>query len=76
MLGAIRQLDGARIGRPKKWDKIARKVRADEPLSAAEAEYYARLTRIYRRPATGAPAQELPYRAVGRGSEAPVRRMQ
>ncbi len=55
MLGAIRQLSGARIGRPKKWDKIARKVRADEPLSAAEAEYYARLTRIYSRPATAAP---------------------
>ena len=38
----------ARIGKHKKWKKMATKVAKDIPLNPAEQEYYSRMTRIYK----------------------------
>ena len=48
ILDVIGQMERARIGSPNKWKRVARKVRSDLPLTTAESEYYARLTRIYK----------------------------
>lgn len=49
MLNAIKQMSDSHVGDQRKWDKITKKIFSDVPLSHAETEYYARLTRIYNR---------------------------
>ncbi len=50
MLDAISQMRRARIGRPRKWQRMAGKISSGVPLSPDDLEYYARLTRIYKEP--------------------------
>ena len=49
MLDVIEHMNRSRIGAPRKWAKITKKLSSNMPLSATDVEYYTRLTRIYNR---------------------------
>ena len=47
-IGIIERMNQARIGDYRKWKKIIKKIRNEEPLKPEEVEYYTTLTRIYK----------------------------
>ena len=48
-LQIIKQLKLAKIGEYKKWQAIIKKIKNDAPLNPSEFEYFANLTRIYKK---------------------------
>lgn len=44
----IERMRHAKVGNYKKWAKIIKKIRNEEPLKPGEVEYYTTLTRIYK----------------------------
>lgn len=47
-IDVIERMKHAKIGNYKKWEKIIKKIRNEEPLKPGEVEYYTTLTRIYK----------------------------
>ena len=47
-IDVIERMKHAKIGSYKKWEKIIKKIRNEEPLNPGELEYYTVLTRIYK----------------------------
>ncbi len=47
-LEVIERMKRAKIGDYKKWGRIIKKIKNDQPLSPGELEYYTNLTRIYK----------------------------
>jgi len=47
-LEVIEGMKIARIGNYKKWEKIIKKIKKEQPLNFGELEYYTNLTRIYK----------------------------
>jgi len=47
-LEIIERMKRAKIGEDKKWEKIIRKIKNEQPLNAVELEYYTNLTRVYK----------------------------
>jgi len=47
-LEVIEGMKIAKIGNYKKWERIIKKIRKEEPLNFGELEYYTNLTRIYK----------------------------
>ena len=51
-LEIIERMKLARIGEYKKWEKIIKKLKNDEPLSPLELGYFTNFTRIYKNSGT------------------------
>jgi len=47
-LEIIERMKFARIGEYRKWERIAKKIKNDQNLSASELEYFTTFTRIYK----------------------------
>ena len=47
-LEIIEKMKLAKIGKHKKWDKIIKKIKKEQPLNPGELLYYTNLTRIYK----------------------------
>ena len=47
-LEVIEGMKIAKIGNYKKWEKIIKKIKKEQPLNFGELEYYTNLTRIYK----------------------------
>ena len=47
-LEIIERMKLAKIGEYKKWEKIIRKIKNEQPLNSGELEYYTNLTRVYK----------------------------
>ena len=47
-LEVIERMKLAKIGEYKKWEKIIKKIKNEQPLNQGELEYYSNLTRIYK----------------------------
>jgi len=47
-LEVIEGMKIAKIGNYKKWEKIIKKIKKDQPLNFGEMEYYTNMTRIYK----------------------------
>ena len=58
-LEVIKKLKTAKIGKNKKWDLIAKKIKNEQPLSDMDLQYYTIFTRIYKNPDTSSPRSKI-----------------